>query len=143
MADRAQVERARWRPYIDVAPVGQAIAATTTPRARWLAYLLRPCLLASSVHAEPSAALLHHCRQEHTVDGEFEGCLWLRDLMDAIEPLTERKRRGKKENRLVTDSGTHISRARMTIYPQTPLFLSWGHPPSQTPPSDSSNSTQS
>ena len=77
------------------------------------------------------------------VDGEFEGCLRLRDLMDAAEPLTETKQRGKKENRLVTDSGTHISRARMAIYPQTPLFWSWGHPPSQTPPSDSSNSTQS
>jgi len=33
--------------------------------------------------------------------------------------------------------------ARMAIYPQTPLLWSWGHPPSQTPPSDSSNSTQS
>ncbi|XP_066385560.1 two pore potassium channel b-like [Miscanthus floridulus] len=57
------------------------------------------------------------------VDGEFEGYLRLRDLMDAAEPLTETKRRGKKENRLVTDSGTHINRARMTIYPQTPLFF--------------------
>ena len=30
------------------------------------------------------------------VDGEFEGCLRLRDLMDAAEPLTETKRRGKE-----------------------------------------------
>jgi len=33
------------------------------------------------------------------VDGEFEGCLRLRDLMDAVEPLTETKRRGKEERK--------------------------------------------
>ena len=33
--------------------------------------------------------------------------------------------------------------ARMAIYAQTPLLWSWGHPPSQTPPSDNSNSIQS
>ena len=33
------------------------------------------------------------------VDGEFEGCLRLRDLMDAAELLTEMKRRGKEERK--------------------------------------------
>jgi len=41
MADRAQAARAKWRPYAGVGPAGQAIADTTTPRACWLAYLLR------------------------------------------------------------------------------------------------------
>ena len=33
------------------------------------------------------------------VDGEFEGCLRLRDLMDAAEPLTETEQRGKEERK--------------------------------------------
>jgi len=41
MADRAQAARAKWWPYAGVGPAGQAIADTTTPRACWLAYLLR------------------------------------------------------------------------------------------------------
>ena len=67
MADRAQAARAKWRPYAGVAPVGQAIAAMTTPRAPQLAYLLRRARLASSVHAEPSAAPLYHCRASRAV----------------------------------------------------------------------------
>jgi len=58
MADRAQAALAKWRPYAGVAPAGQAIAATTMPRAHPLAYLLRRARLASSVLAEPSAAPL-------------------------------------------------------------------------------------
>ena len=34
---------------------------------RWIAYLFCPCLLASSVHAEPSATPLRHCRRAHVV----------------------------------------------------------------------------
>ena len=41
MVDRRLDERAKWRPYAGVGPAGQVIADTTTPRACWLAYLLR------------------------------------------------------------------------------------------------------
>ena len=41
VADRRLAEHAKWRPYVGVGPVGQAIADTTMPRACWLAYLLR------------------------------------------------------------------------------------------------------
>jgi len=41
VADKAQVARAIWRPYAGVGPAGQVIADTMTPRACWLAYLLR------------------------------------------------------------------------------------------------------
>ena len=58
MADRAQAVRAKWWPYAGVAPIGQAIAATTMPRAHSLTYLLHRARLASSVLAEPSAMLL-------------------------------------------------------------------------------------
>ena len=37
------------------------------------------------------------------VDGEFEGCLRLRDLMDAAEPLTETKRRKRGEEKKKID----------------------------------------
>ena len=42
MADRAQAARAIWRLYAGIGPAGQVIADKTTPRACWLAYLLRP-----------------------------------------------------------------------------------------------------
>ena len=57
-ADRRQAELDKWRSYAGAAPIGQAVIAMKMPRARWLAYLLRPCLLALSVHVEPSAAPL-------------------------------------------------------------------------------------
>jgi len=41
MADRHLAKHAKWRPYAGVGPAGQVIADTTTPRACWLAYLLR------------------------------------------------------------------------------------------------------
>ena len=49
VADWRQAELAKWRPYAGAAPTGQAIAATKTPRARWLSYSLHPHLLASPV----------------------------------------------------------------------------------------------
>ena len=42
VADRRLAERTKWRPYVGVGPVGQAIVDTMTPGACWLAYLLRP-----------------------------------------------------------------------------------------------------
>ena len=63
VADRHLAERAKWKPYAGAAPTGQAVAATRMPRAHQLAYLLRRARLASSVHAEPKAAPLRHCRQ--------------------------------------------------------------------------------
>ena len=41
VADRRLAERTKWRPYVGVGPVGQAIVDTMTPGACWLAYLLR------------------------------------------------------------------------------------------------------
>ena len=63
VADRRLAERAKWKPYAGAAPTGQAIAAMRMPCAHQLAYLLRRARLASSVHAEPKAAPLRHCRQ--------------------------------------------------------------------------------
>ena len=58
MADRRLAARAKWRPYAGAAPARQAVAATKTPRAPQLAYLLCRARLASSVRAEPSVAPL-------------------------------------------------------------------------------------
>jgi len=54
VADRRLAARAKWRPYTGAALARQAVAATKTPRAPQLAYLLRHARLASSVRAEPS-----------------------------------------------------------------------------------------
>ena len=67
MADRRLAARAKWRPYTGAALARQAVAATKTPRAPPLAYLLRRARLASSVHAEPSAAPLRRCRASHAI----------------------------------------------------------------------------
>ena len=58
MADRRLAARAKWRPYTGAALARQAVAATKTPRAPPLAYLLRRARLASSVLAELSVAPL-------------------------------------------------------------------------------------
>jgi len=56
VADRRLAARAKWRPYAGAAPARQAVAATKTPRAPPLAYLLRRARLASSFLASRSAA---------------------------------------------------------------------------------------
>jgi len=63
VADRRLAKRTKWKLYIGAAPTGQGIAAMKTPRAHQLAYLFRPRPLGSSVHAEPKATPLRHCRQ--------------------------------------------------------------------------------
>ena len=55
VADRRQAQCAKWSPYAVAAPAGQTVAATTSPRAPQLAYLVRPRSFASSVPSEPSS----------------------------------------------------------------------------------------